>query len=46
MKDDVRDMLEIKHPAKYSEVLLPIFDKYLPDDTRRILDPFAGEVVK
>lgn len=32
----------IKHPAKYSDVLLPIFDKYLPDDTHLILDPFAG----
>lgn len=35
-------MTTIKHPAKYSDVLLPIFDKWLPDDSKRILDPFAG----
>jgi len=35
-------MPKIEHPAKYSDVLLPIFDKYLPDDTCKILDPFAG----
>lgn len=33
--------LEIDHPAKYSDVLMPIFDKYLPKDGD-ILDPFAG----
>ena len=35
-------MSNIKHPAKYSDVLLPIFDRYLPDDNHKILDPFAG----
>jgi len=33
---------KLNHPAKYSDVLLPVFDKYLPDDNHRILDPFAG----
>jgi hypothetical protein len=32
----------IKHPAKYSDCLLPIFDNYLPDNSHKILDPFAG----
>lgn len=32
----------LRHPAKYSDVLLPFFDQYLPDDTQLILDPFAG----
>lgn len=35
-------MKDIKHPAKYSDILLPVFDKYLPEDTTKILDPFAG----
>lgn len=35
-------MPKIKHPAKYSDVLLPVFDRYLPDDNHQILDPFAG----
>lgn len=35
-------MSKINHPAKYSDVLLPIFDKYLPDDKHKVLDPFAG----
>ena len=34
--------LKIEHPAKYSDVLLPVFDRFLPDDTHNILDPFAG----
>ena len=37
-----KKMPKIKHPAKYSDVLLPIFDRYLPDDNHKILDPFAG----
>jgi len=36
-------MPKIKHPAKYSDVLLPVFDRYLPDDNHQILDPFAGQ---
>lgn len=35
-------MGKIEHPAKYSDVLLPIFDRYLPDNIHQILDPFAG----
>ena len=35
-------MPKIGHPAKYSDVLLPIFDRYLPCDNHQILDPFAG----
>ena len=35
-------MPKIEHPAKYSDCLLPIFDKYLPDNSHKILDPFAG----
>ncbi len=31
-----------KHPAKYSDVLLPFFDALLPGDDSKILDPFAG----
>lgn len=31
----------IKHPAKYSDCLLPIFSKYLKNSTM-VLDPFAG----
>ena len=35
-------MPKIKHPAKYSDVFLTVFDRYLPDDNHKILDPFAG----
>lgn len=35
-------MQKIGHPAKYSDILLPIFDKFLPTDNCNILDPFAG----
>jgi SAM-dependent methyltransferase len=35
-------MSALSHPAKYSDVLLPYFDRLLPPDTSRILDPFGG----
>lgn len=36
-------MDKIRHPARYTDILLPIMDKYLPDFPGcRILDPFAG----
>lgn len=35
-------MTHPRHPAKYSDVLLPYFDRLLPPDTSRILDPFGG----
>ena len=31
----------MRHPAKYTDCLLPIFSKYLKNDTL-VLDPFAG----
>lgn len=35
--------MTVNHPAKYSSVLMPWFDKLLPPDaTSKILDPFAG----
>lgn len=34
--------MKMQHPAKYSNNLLPIFDKYLPKSGKKILDPFAG----
>ena len=33
--------MKIRHPAKYTESLLPIFKQYIPDDSS-VLDPFAG----
>lgn len=34
--------MKIEHPAKYSDILLPYFDKLLLPDGKKILDPFAG----
>ena len=37
-------MNKINHPAKYSDVLLPIFADLL-EDSKLILDPFGGSGV-
>ena len=34
-------MTKIKHPAKYTDVLLPIFEEML-NGCNKVLDPFAG----
>jgi tRNA G10 N-methylase Trm11 len=34
-------MINIKHPAKYTDALLPVFEEML-SDCKTVLDPFAG----
>lgn len=38
---DIAPVQKVRHPAKYTDALLPVFAKYLEGATR-ILDPFGG----